>query len=555
MPSYGSNDGYGRQMLREDRSSIRQSKTYRQYESGNAIKSMLGMDHLQWDTSKTGKLAAVGAAASYDSYNNLGSGGGRRPLYGRRSSSPAAAPVVAAYTAAAAAVAAAEEEVSADLREGKVSPPRATQPPPVPRALRAAASVEAAERSLGEEFARTAAITAARQPPPPAAAAAAYAAPPPAAARPGAATGFDPLGDAMWQAVGARDFTEVDRLLRRGADPNMVCPDGWVTEAARPRDGSIGRSLLHHAAWAGDLNVFKLLVAAGGDVGRQRNTAWRPNGGVRGRGATPLHHAVMYGREDIVAYLVDEEGADINAPGEQGYTALHLAAKFNYPRLVHYLLERGARTDMLTRDEKTARELAGAKQERSHAQMGNMLETFDRYDAAAKSRPKLLPGAPLPPDPRLAAAPEPSPAPASWTAGASPARAPLHTYGGGGGGANYQPAQAAPAPPLAGRRGPPLARGAEPTVRIFSKRPRGWSTQPNAPLYPADALPRPNFSLLQKPPKLTPEHHAATHQGLRSFAQPYKAAALKSPEMRPDQAADAEAALIRARSRGQRALW
>ena len=107
MPSYGSNDGYGRQMLREDRSSIRQSKTYRQYESGNAIKSMLGMDHLQWDTNKTGKLAAVGAAASYDSYNNLGSGGGRRPLYGRRSSSPTAAPVVAAYTAAAAAVAAA----------------------------------------------------------------------------------------------------------------------------------------------------------------------------------------------------------------------------------------------------------------------------------------------------------------------------------------------------------------------------------------------------------------------------------------------------------------
>ena len=81
---------------------------------------------------------------------------------------------------------------------------------------------------------RTAAITAARQPPP-AAAAAAYAAPPPAAARPGAAPGVAPLGAAMWQAVGARDFTEVDRLLRRGADPNMVCPDGWVTEAARPR--------------------------------------------------------------------------------------------------------------------------------------------------------------------------------------------------------------------------------------------------------------------------------------------------------------------------------
>ena len=186
--------------------------------------------------------------------------------------------------------------------------------------------------------------------------------------------------------------------------------------------------------------------------------------------------------------------------------------------------------------------------------MGNMLETFDRYDAAAKSRPEAAPR-------RAAAARSAARGGAGAVAGAgivdggaSPARAPLHTYGcGGGGGANYQPAQAAPAPPLAGRRGPPLARGAEPTVRICSTRPRGWSTQPNAPLYPADALPRPQFSLLQKPPKLTPEHHAATHQGLRSFAQPYKAAALKSPERRPDQAADADAALIRARSRGTRA--
>jgi hypothetical protein len=102
-----------------------------------------------------------------------------------------------------------------------------------------------------------------------------------------------------------------------------------------------------------------------------------------------------------VLYLLEDLGCDINAPGEQGYTPLHLAAKFNYPKLVEMLLRRGARTDMLTKDEKTARDLAGAKQERSHAQMGDMLALFNRYDAEARSRPKLPAGAPLPPDPRL----------------------------------------------------------------------------------------------------------------------------------------------------------
>ena len=49
-----------------------------------------------------------------------------------------------------------------------------------------------------------------------------------------------------------------------------------------------------------------------------------------------------------------------------------------------------------------ARDLAVPKQERSHEQMGDMLALFDKYDAQAKHRKRLLPGAPLPPDPRLA---------------------------------------------------------------------------------------------------------------------------------------------------------
>ena len=120
------------------------------------------------------------------------------------------------------------------------------------------------------------------------------------------AMAFDPQQDALWTAVGNRDHDECRRLVARGADVNMVCPDGWVRDECRPKDGAVGRSLLHHAAWAGDEAIFRFLVGAGADPTRRRNTAWRPNGGARGRGSTPLHHAVQYNRAAIVTYLLDE---------------------------------------------------------------------------------------------------------------------------------------------------------------------------------------------------------------------------------------------------------
>ena len=329
--------------------------------------------------------------------------------------------------------------------------------------------------------------------------------------------GLDANADALWQAVGNRDREEVARLLQRGADPNMVCPDGWVRAECAPKDGAVGRSVLHHAAWAGDLAIFKLLVQSGGDVMRQRNTAWRPNGGVRGRGSTPLHHAVMYNRIQIVDYLLNELGVPIDLAGEQGYTPLHLAAKFNYPRLVEFLLQQGARTDMLTRDEKTARDLAAPKQERSHEQMGDMLALFDKYDAEAKHRKKLLPGAPLPPDPRLQAAAQPPPpsVPGSGGSGGAPAAPPprAETY----------------APVVSGGGRPPSGRAARPMLH-------------SSPEAPQRGAPGPAVGA----------HHGEEDRMRR---RPPAHAAPASSALRPDQEADAAAASIRARGRGSGPLW
>jgi ankyrin repeat protein len=88
----------------------------------------------------------------------------------------------------------------------------------------------------------------------------------------------------------------------------------------------------------------------------------------------------MYGRKDIVLFLLKECHLDVNAPGEQGWTALHLAVKFNYAELAELLLQAGARVDALTRDEKNARDLARHNQDCSYLQMGEMLDLIERYD-------------------------------------------------------------------------------------------------------------------------------------------------------------------------------
>ena len=119
-------------------------------------------------------------------------------------------------------------------------------------------------------------------------------------------------------AVRARCKSHVHSPL----SPSRPCVAGWVRAECAPKDGGVGRSVLHHAAWAGDLSIFQSLVEAGADVSRQRNTAWRPNGGVRGRGATPLHHAVMYNRRQIVDYMLNTLGVPVDLPGEQGCTGL-----------------------------------------------------------------------------------------------------------------------------------------------------------------------------------------------------------------------------------------
>ncbi|KAK7747396.1 hypothetical protein SLS53_001650 [Cytospora paraplurivora] len=142
----------------------------------------------------------------------------------------------------------------------------------------------------------------------------------------------------------------VDLLLARGADPAVRGQD-WPLCMAVKRPGILKRLLpavsnpklfkgvVEMAVCADQLESVRLLLGAGFSVEDK-------NGGV----FSPLTSAIREGHKHIVRYLVDEAGADVNAPGE------HLPVIKAIRRLhggdtevLELLLDRGADINLMYR--------------------------------------------------------------------------------------------------------------------------------------------------------------------------------------------------------------
>jgi len=114
------------------------------------------------------------------------------------------------------------------------------------------------------------------------------------------------------------DIEAVKEVLAAGADVNTK--------------DRVGRTPLHSAAGEGHKEVVKLLIAEGADV----NAKLDGDGG-----ATPLHSAAGEGHKEIVELLV-AEGADVNAQNGGGSTPLHEAAYGDYKEIAELLITAGA---------------------------------------------------------------------------------------------------------------------------------------------------------------------------------------------------------------------
>jgi ankyrin repeat protein len=135
----------------------------------------------------------------------------------------------------------------------------------------------------------------------------------------------------------------IKKLLDAGADPNAVINS---TPRARMREGSpriVYATALMRAAFSGDIEVVKLLLAHGANphiASRDRETSLMA---ACGTGFINGYHRLRPREErlDVVKLLVDL-GEDVNAADSYGITPLMVAANLGDINIVQYLVDKGA---------------------------------------------------------------------------------------------------------------------------------------------------------------------------------------------------------------------
>ncbi len=91
-------------------------------------------------------------------------------------------------------------------------------------------------------------------------------------------------------------------------------------------------TLLHAAAYSGNLELVKLLIGRGATVDAVAKTKYKN---------TPLQTAMLMGQSAVARALI-EAGADVNHKQWEGFTVLHDAARQGDLDLVRFLIKRGA---------------------------------------------------------------------------------------------------------------------------------------------------------------------------------------------------------------------
>lgn len=109
----------------------------------------------------------------------------------------------------------------------------------------------------------------------------------------------------------------IQQLIAEGVDLNQRNADGYTV---------LDNAIIH-----GHINIVRELIQYGVNIQAQTNTITRP----------PLYLAVSYGKFEIVKELV-RHGVDVNSKFHHEHTALSEAARDGYSQIVDFLIQNGA---------------------------------------------------------------------------------------------------------------------------------------------------------------------------------------------------------------------
>jgi len=157
----------------------------------------------------------------------------------------------------------------------------------------------------------------------------------------------------------------VKALLARGANPNPTLNGPILVRVHDRGDGTLGAGAtpLMRAARKGDVEMMRTLLAHGADP-KSRTKAGTEAlmfaAGLGGAGRFTAFEDRQATETDFIdaARLCLEGGADINAAGGNGQTALHLAVTVRSEDFIRFLIERGARVDLEDQQGRTPIDLA-----------------------------------------------------------------------------------------------------------------------------------------------------------------------------------------------------
>jgi len=157
------------------------------------------------------------------------------------------------------------------------------------------------------------------------------------------------------EAIINDDYLKIKQAIKKGVDLEQI-----VENELNENEEFLLFFALHHKC---SFDTIKLLIDSGIDIER-----------VDDEGVSLLDEAIVSGSLELVRFLVEEKGMDVNSTKRKsGFTPLMQAASYGYTDIVDFLLEKGA--DIHARDNNNLNVLEYTKK----LQRKNMQKHLESY--------------------------------------------------------------------------------------------------------------------------------------------------------------------------------